>query len=732
MLNELLVIARGAREAGVEMASRHPDIKDAGKKPTVRVRLDEGGDVSSIDPIPRDFTLWTLGKGNKKRFPFMQPNAPLLRMPSEMNIADELTQLVKLKGSDRRARLLSLCRASSFNEKALDEWPGVRDRNGGWSQEPKDYLNALRLRRQQLSKLSGTAGESILAALDRFLVACETSEHGGAKLLRQIANNLIASLEMSPSDEWLRIAEPLLLQGGGALYFDVPSADFHHLVGDPRQVLELTKVLQRVGGEETNGKCALTGRMTQLVEDTFPELVVPVINKTILFSRFNAIPANDRYGRFGADSFPVAQQVVDDLAAALRALTSESKKGITWRSIPGEKPKQYDLLLSFVETMPDAAFAGELADNDSEEDLSQETSPALQAAGSVAAFEKRTKRLIDAVRAKIQGDFRETPVRLAVLRKVDPANRKVIYSGEIPMREYFRAATDWIAGEKNVPALFTLPVLRKGEAKPRRMSPPHVSPLGVIAFTKQYYVRGGAERQDVVGLPATEAIALFLERDRSRASRVLRMVIARRVSLLSGTAHALRRGMDSLKNFDRHEALRTVTILSILLEKLGRKVEVYMADAAFKLGQLLAAADVVHAGYCADVRGGDVPSSLLGNQVFAMAQTAPTKALAVLCRRWKPYGGWAKKMSRDVKRLSSIRQRKEKPQGDWDILTALRHAREMQPLADELGPLLLECGPFDDAFRAELLLGYLAGLQKPAPDSETGDDPQASNERQES
>ena len=45
-----------------------------------------------------------------------------------------------------------------------------------------------------------------------------------------------------------------------------------------------------------------------------------------------------------------------------------------------------------------------------------------------------------------------------------------------------------------------------------------------------------------------------------------------------------------------------------------------MQGTAFKLGQLLAAADIVHAGYCADVRGGAVPPALLGNQVFAMAQ----------------------------------------------------------------------------------------------------------------
>jgi hypothetical protein len=128
---------------------------------------------------------------------------------------------------------------------------------------------------------------------------------------------------------------------------------------------------------------------------------------------------------------------------------------------------------------------------------------------------------------------------------------------------------------------------------------------------------------------------------------------------------------------------------------------------------LLAAADVVHAGYCADVRGGDVPPSLLGNQVFTMAQTAPAKALATLSRRWKPYDGWAKKAGRQSDRADKLinSKKKDEQQRGWDIKRALRHAREMGPLADELGQSLA-CCEMNDTFRAELLLGYIAGLPK--------------------
>jgi hypothetical protein len=196
------------------------------------------------------------------------------------------------------------------------------------------------------------------------------------------------------------------------------------------------------------------------------------------------------------------------------------------------------------------------------------------------------------------------------------------------------------------------------------------------------------------------------------------MVLVRRTVLISGTAHALRRGFDFAKHYDRREALRTITLLGLLLHKLNRLKEDYMNDTAFKFGQLLAAADVLHVGYCADVRGGDVPPSLLGNQIFTLAQVLPAKALAVLCRRWKPYCGWATKAARERARVDALiaSRKPEDQQRGWEIKKALRQAREMRVLADQLAPALCD-SESSDRFRAELLLGYIAGLPKAQSDT---------------
>ena len=130
-----------------------------------------------------------------------------------------------------------------------------------------------------------------------------------------------------------------------------------------------------------------------------------------------------------------------------------------------------------------------------------------------------------------------------------------------------------------------------------------------------------------------------------------------------------------------------------------------MSEAAFMLGQLLAVADVVHVGYCADVRKGDVPPKLLGNSVLTVAQSNPVKALALLGRRWSPYWAWAKRVDMD----------KAKREKNWAVMRGAAHAARAAELSRDLHGQLPE--RTDDTFRAELLLGYVAGLPKRADDN---------------
>ncbi|MBI5590872.1 MAG: hypothetical protein HY881_10355 [Deltaproteobacteria bacterium] len=693
--------------------------------PTLLVQLDDKGQVASVRPVPHIVTPWTLRDAQHNSFPFVKPKGPLWNvLENPKNDALRASALDK-KNSNRRKALLDLADIMSFDVEAFDDWLG------------KGLLERLRERRQQLLKLEGTESDVVLATINRFLLSCNLNKgNGPQQLLRQVAERLMEEFERSPQDDWIEIAVSLLIgafdnkkkewQCSGALLFEAHGKDLS--IFDPRLVSSVSEALGQPsseagdkGNRPTLGICALTGIEEQLLKGNFPQPNLHVLGQTYLFAKNRDIPANDRYGQFSVDAMHVGQETVIRLSAAFEALTCDIRKNITWRAIPGESPKQSDLLLAFVEVIPDAPIVESLVEEDFSDEASEELSITQD---SISAFEKRTERMINLVKATVGDDVTRTPVQLAVFRKVDPANRKVSCANTFSVADLYQAATNWATGERNIPSWVRLPVLKKGERKPQPASPPHIAPLGMIAFSKQLYNRGGTKRQEVMGLPASETLGLFLDRNKKvwqRAKRMLRLVLNRRAALLAGVAHvqhqhtprSWERQLEIIKKFDCNEALRTITLLGVLLHKLSREKETYMNETAFKLGQLLAAADIVHAGYCADIRGGAVPPSLLGNQVFTMAQTAPAKALATLCRRWKPYDGWAKKATREPSRIQALvaNSKKDEQQRGWDIKKALRYAREMGPIAAELAPLLGACR-VDDVFRAELLLGYMSGLPK--------------------
>jgi hypothetical protein len=184
--------------------------------------------------------------------------------------------------------------------------------------------------------------------------------------------------------------------------------------------------------------------------------------------------------------------------------------------------------------------------------------------------------------------------------------------------------------------------------------------------------------------------------------------------LLEGVGHAQGRGFDDLKEFDRREALNTVTLLGLLLHKLGRTREEYMKEVAYKLGRLLATADALHAGYNASERGGSaLPPRLIGNAVLPLAQSDPTRALDVLGRRWAVYAGWAKRNAGfrvpESKSDGTDEKARQENARAWQIRNGITAARRAADLAKDLHGRLPRRSGVNDEFRAELLLGYLAG-----------------------
>ncbi len=483
---------------------------------------------------------------------------------------------------------------------------------------------------------------------------------------------------------------------GGEFYFDVASGQFDRDVHDPCNRGAAARALSASGNTDV-GRCAITGRDVELHRGNFPQTNLPALGLSYLFSKNEDLPAAGAYDRFGPDAFPVGRLAIGDLAGAIEELVREPRKNVTWCTVPGERRKTVDLLIAFVEGAPDAPTIGLFADEgDGESDDGNDE------LDSVAVYERRTERLIDAIKGIASEDFRKTPVQVCLLRKVDEGNRKALLHRHLTVKELYACAQQWAQAQRNLP-----PWLFLWHKKARRR-PQSLTPLSIPSLTRRQFIRSGTEATEAIGVPATEAFGLFLQDGDTRrlAQRLLHVVLRRHHQLLEAAAHAKHGARVS--RLDTGTALRVLTLLAILLNALGRRGGSWMNDAAFRLGQLLSVADVVHAGYCADVRQGQVPPALLGNSVLTMAQANPAKALAALGRRWKPYASWAKRASAaEAAKLRDSAKPDQKDRG-WKISQAIWQYRRVAEISAELHGRLPQTA--DDVFRAELLLGYVAGL----------------------
>jgi hypothetical protein len=397
------------------------------------------------------------------------------------------------------------------------------------------------------------------------------------------------------------------------------------------------------------------------------------------------------------------------LSGAILAVTSPGQEGKTWRLIPAETGDNPDLFVATVAADTTAALADDFA---TEEDVA--AWPALGVAASAVL------RQLDGLVTSVSP---QTQMRLLVLRTVDPANRKAIYDQGVTVEVLHARAGRWNRATQNTPENISFLVSTKSGVVVRRV--PAMPPLSLVSISRTLFANGGRRRVDVIGVQASEALGLFLDDTAPAAHghRVLTTLIKRHQPLIAGLAHAKARGREGLKKFDpkfdlRRDALRSIAWVGTLLHILGRPKEIYMSDTAFRLGQLLSAADAVHIGYCADLRGGNVPPTLLGNAVFAIAGRDPVRALDVLQGRWKPYGAWARRADQVNEKATEKLKRNKDDQLAWNMRRGLSQARLAGPLCAELQAALRET-PVDIRFRAELLLGYVAGLERPLkPDDE--------------
>lgn len=689
MLNELYSIYRGLEAVGESPPIKHNDIQSPGMGITFRVMLDENGQVTSVKLMSKEQiqNSWTLGNGNKNQFPAVKVVCPLLPEGHE----DYLTwkeEVSKPSEVQYRELIERISQQHPVDLSHIKIWPSYR----------KQVL----ARKDQLSGIDECA--SVYLLFERY-----SQTKTGVEILAQVANQLIESALQGADIFSLKHICTLLfgddvtpagvVKDGKriTLILDCfPQTDIDIHASSKDRVTSLSRALfiaeSKANKKIRKSECALKGSIEQVVYDIFPKEKLNVIGSTSIFAKNSTTsgPTVKRYDTSGGKAFSVSDELSQKLAASIAFINLPKFKNQTWSKLPSILGASPSLLLAYCKEDLDLPLTPLITGVTTQSEV-DDFEDYLDASESVLALFKGKDLSLDAV-----VDF----VEIIVL---DKANRKINFSTTAKVRELVYAAEQWMQACQNTPGFKLYAQVGKNEKK--MSSPWAISPQQVMYLARQKFIRDGCASTALPGISFADVMKLFVGRDsRALANRYLRRTaeqcqpllnycaLSRVQRVLQAKAHV----KTNVKN--NTQALKAVTLMSILLFKTGRTKEIYMNDFAFQLGQLCSAMDELHIGYCKSERKGEIPSTLIGNQVYGMALQDPGKAMDFMASRRRPYDSW-------VKRMMTKNARSD----DKAITAAIFAQIWMSKQAKTLNEFLSTSIVKSDTYKAELMLGYLAG-----------------------
>ncbi len=750
MLSETWRLWQALERSNLNPPPKHRRVYTPGRtSPCLRVRLGKGGTVFSIESVgDSDWPAWTVMEGNQNSFPVVRVSDPLLDLPRDHEIWKRL-------GFDAKGKR----RKPPPKEQRLAILAEIVGRVGASTVSSKntDLLNRLRdLKARELLWVAKKGGPDLKAA-GQLALRFRRAAASPTGLLKHVAESSVARLKQGRLDD-LDAVEQLLVGKGPRrpdgkrppttvqLAFDLESPDRYPAgVYSDRARMALISCLPQdlsqgpkkdaPSGPDDPGVDSFTGEPAELEDRTFPSVELPVPSfrsgarrigrkKFPLCSMFSEAKCNYRYGMSDAKVFPVARSRATRLKEALEYITSDDRRERTWQHVSsgrfetrnGRKLEKPDLLVAYVEEKPalDAKTAGYFGQGPAQTE---------------AKFEVDAATVCEA----LKGVARERPrsrLNLFLIRETSKGQAQAVLTESPTVEEVLSGAERWQGAVKeNLPAMvLPIPPLEKGK-KVSQQGPVVPYPDQVVRLLSYQWVRDGSSpksqggrrqkpKQAVVGPGLNDVLFLMLRTEgkwEQAAHRMLGLLLQRVTPLLVGAFSASRafsgrkrEPLDDYPRESRQVALRAVGVLGILLDALNCRKEVYMENASYQVGQVLALADTIHKDYCVVVRKGSMPNSLIGTGLMRRALDNPAGALADLGERMIEYLRWAK--TAEVPRDAA-----ENDPRRIAVLEARKRLRQYQPLAAKLGiaDLPTEC---TDIMKAQLLLGFLASPPMGADD----------------
>ena len=284
-------------------------------------------------------------------------------------------------------------------------------------------------------------------------------------------------------------------------------------------------------------------------------------------------------------------------------------------------------------------------------------------------------------------------IRIFILRKIDKARTKIVYTKQTDPAELERCCEAWSRGCGNLPAF---PFDK----------PEDLYPLEAAGILNGFWRRDGDAVTDKYR-PYSQyhGIELLMDPKLPVTADLHRLTESAMVIgplLRKPKCSKAKKKEDIQKEKKIQEAAgKQLLLLGLFLDRMRIRKEDYMENLPYLYGQLLKAADELHELYCDVVRDGQKPQELVGSSMFRSVSESPLRMLPVLSQRIMPYYAWAKV----YRRKSDNESRKHAACAGWLY-------RVCEQITTRLWNSQTVPSRFNDEEKAQLFIGYLASFSE--------------------
>nr|WP_130790260.1 hypothetical protein [Lachnoclostridium pacaense] len=684
MINELYRLTVALDQADIATEHTHPKYKMipkvTKKAPCIHIILDNG-QLYKIESIEMEQTAEIRKYGsNQGTFPALNL-APLYRLTDEVE-KRTISDLIEGKTTNFNIQeIRRICRENNWGKKfgnkyriSMQDVP--REMNGLFQKTGTIF--------QPLQKLTGeieafAEAENLHRELEHAAFAM-LEQKKGISLALQILFYL-GKPGKSVEEDYGTLSVVMdcrtLIQAG----LSVATAAFTSMLN--QKLLEADAAARTVAVEKESDAF---GYNFAPLEEPMPTVKLAAGFEVSLRTMFRGQPCQSRYGRIENATYPISKEMRFKLQSALAWISSAEHKGITWISTDKD-----EALFAYPETLRKNMYSmvGFCRRQGTEEERAEsETGDKIR---KKAQFESAAEAFISELQKTKQADTDPMSERIQyfVLRKLDKARTKVVYTYNTTPAEIEHSSERWSLGCQNLPAFLF--------GKPATLFPLEVSDILNLIWRQD----GKASSDKFKPIPRYYGIQLLFGAELPEVRRNLYVLMNNVINLAPylGKAGFARNGYDGSQVVLLRQTQNTLALTGLLLYQLEIRKEKYMQEFPYLFGQLLKVSDALHEIYCKVMRDNDIPNTLAGSGLYVSGAEQPYKTLAVLGQRMNPYIAWAKRYcTGDIQKKGE-----ESWRAGWYLSLYER-------IATQLYAAWGNQNRFNEEEKAQYFIGYLAAF----------------------